>query len=62
MEKKLSLSSKNKVIAGVCGGIAEYFKVDPTLVRIILALLTLMTYGGPIVLYIVCWAVMPLNE
>ena len=62
MDKRLCLSSKNKIIAGVCGGIAEYFRVDPTLVRIIFALLTLMTYGGPIVLYIVCWAVMPMGE
>jgi len=62
MEKKLCLSTRNKIIAGVCGGVAEYFKVDPTLIRIIFALVTLMTYGSPIVLYIVCWAVMPSGE
>ena len=62
MERKLSLSSRNKVIAGVCGGIAEYFKVDPTLIRIIWVLFTLMAYGSPIVLYIICWAVMPMGE
>jgi len=62
MDKKITLSSKNKIIAGVCGGIAEYFKVDPTLIRIILALVSLMTYGAPIILYIICWAIMPLSE
>ena len=62
MEKKLRLSVRNKIIAGVCGGIAEYFKVDATLIRIIWVLLTLMAYGSPIVLYIVCWAVMPSGE
>ena len=62
MDKKLYLSSKNKIIAGVCGGVAEFFKVDPTLIRIIMVLLTLMAYGSPIVLYIICWAIMPLND
>ena len=62
MDKKITLSSKNKIIAGVCGGIAEYFRVDPTLIRIILALVSLMTYGAPIILYIICWAIMPLSE
>ena len=49
-------------MAGVCGGVAEYFKVDPTLIRIIWVLVTLMTYGAPVVLYIICWAIMPLGE
>ncbi|MDR1688836.1 MAG: PspC domain-containing protein [Clostridiales bacterium] len=63
MEKKLCLSSTNKMIAGVCGGIAEYFKVDATFVRIIFAILTLLTYGAPFaIIYIICWAVMPLSE
>ena len=62
MDKKLCLSSGNKIIGGVCGGIAEYFKVDPTLIRIIWVLLTLATYGSPIILYIICWAVMPKAE
>ena len=34
MEKRLYKSNKNKVLCGVCGGIAEYFNVDPTLVRL----------------------------
>ena len=38
MEKKLYKSSKNKMIDGVCAGIAEYFNIDPTLVRIGLVL------------------------
>jgi len=62
MDRKLCLSPRNKIVAGVCGGVAEYFKVDPTLIRIIWVLVTLMTYGAPIVLYIVCWAIMPLGE
>lgn len=62
MEKKLKLSSKDKKIAGVCGGIAEYFHFDPTLVRIIWVLLILMGQGLPLIIYIVCWAVMPIDR
>jgi phage shock protein C len=50
--KKLYRSSTNKVIAGVCGGLGEYFGVDPTVVRIIFVVLGLA--GGPgLLLYIV---------
>jgi phage shock protein C len=60
--KKLQLSRTNKVFAGVCGGFAEYFNVDPTLVRIVFVLLTLVlnvVIITPIV-YVVCWALLPL--
>lgn len=60
MDKKLCLSKDNKVLAGVCGGIAEYFNVDPTLIRIIWIIVLLSTFFTMAVLYIVCWAVMPL--
>ena len=63
MDKKMCLSSTNKVLAGVCGGIAEYFNVDPTLVRIIWVLLLLTTRFLPmVILYIVCWSIMPLES
>lgn len=62
MNKKLCLSRKNKVIAGVCGGFAEYFGVDATLIRIIWVILSLATFVSlvPVIVYIICWAVMPL--
>ena len=44
MEKKLYKSNQNKMLDGVCGGIAEYFGIDPTVVRLIWALFSLM--GG----------------
>ena len=63
MDKRLYLSSSNKIIAGVCGGIAEYLKVDPTLIRIILVLFALLLKGIPVVIiYIVCWAIMPVQN
>jgi phage shock protein PspC (stress-responsive transcriptional regulator) len=50
--------SSNKMIAGVAAGVAEYFNLDPALVRLVFVLLTLA--GGPgLLLYIVLWIVMP---
>lgn len=61
-DKKLCLSTENKIIAGVCGGMAEYFNVDPTLIRIIWVLILILGHGMPVVVYVVCWAIMPLSE
>ena len=58
--KRVYRSKKNKVLAGVCGGIAEYFDVDPVLVRLLLVLLVLMGFAG-IILYLVAWLIMPEN-
>ncbi len=56
--KRLYRSRKNRQIAGVCGGIADYLAIDPTLVRLFWALFALA--GGPgLVLYIVLAAIMP---
>ncbi|AHF09156.1 MULTISPECIES: PspC domain-containing protein [Dehalobacter] len=49
--------SQNKVIAGVCSGIAEYFEIDPTIVRIIWLLAFFAGIG--ILAYLVCWVVIP---
>jgi phage shock protein C len=56
--KKLYKSRKNKVIAGVCGGIAEYLEVDPVLVRLI-AVLFFFTGGATLIAYIVGMIIMP---
>jgi len=58
--RKLTKSLSNKMVAGVCGGIAEYFDVDPTLVRVGYVLLTLLSTGFPgILVYIILAFVMP---
>ena len=44
MEKKLYRSRRNRIIGGVCGGLAEYLGMDPTVVRVIMALATFV--GG----------------
>lgn len=46
-------------LCGVCGGIAEYFAIDPTLVRIAWAVLTLVSVGVGLLGYLVCAAIMP---
>jgi len=61
MSKKLYRSKKDKKIAGVCGGIAEYFDVDPTLVRVF-TVLTLLLGGAGVVAYIIAWIVIPENS
>lgn len=58
MQKKLYKMNRGKMIDGVCGGIAEYFGLDPTLVRLAWAALTLAG-GSGIVLYIVCAIIIP---
>ena len=56
--KKLTKSSTEKRVAGVAGGIAEYFDIDPTLVRLVFVLLTIA--GGPgLPLYIILALVLP---
>lgn len=58
--RRLLLSQSDKKIAGVCGGLADYFDVDATLVRIIFIVLTVFSLGmGGVLLYLILWAVMP---
>ncbi len=60
--KKLHRSS-NRILAGVCGGIAEYFDVDPTVIRVAYAILSLFTVGFPgLLLYFVLMILMPNQE
>lgn len=59
MKKKL-YKSENKMICGVLSGFAEYFDVDPTIIRIAYAALSLFTTGFPgLLLYIICAIVIP---
>ena len=50
--------TNNRVIAGVCGGLAEYFHIDPTIIRIITFIL-IFIYGLSIWIYIILWIIMP---
>jgi phage shock protein C len=58
--RRLTLSSTDIKIAGVCAGIAEYFQIDPTIVRIIwLCILVLGGFVLPVIAYLLCWLIIP---
>ncbi|EUJ25596.1 hypothetical protein MFLO_15204 [Listeria floridensis FSL S10-1187] len=59
--RKLTKSSDQKMIAGVCGGIAEYFGIEVTWVRLIWAVISLFA-GSGIILYILAAIIMPKEE
>ena len=58
MEKKLYRSRKDEKIAGVCGGIAKYFNIDSSIIRLIWAL-AILCAGTGLLAYIVCAFVIP---
>ena len=56
--KRLYRSTKDRILGGVCAGVADYFDVDPTIVRLIWVLLTL-AWGAGLLLYIIAWIIVP---
>ena len=58
MKKQLMRSGRDKKIAGVCAGVAHYFDMDPTIVRVIWGVLA-FGYGAGIVAYIILWIITP---
>ena len=61
MNKKLYKSNTNKMICGVCGGLGEFFVIDPTIIRLIWAILGLMG-GSGIVAYLLAAVIIPNSE
>lgn len=61
MEKKLQRDSRNKVVGGVCSGLANYFDIDASLVRLLFAFMFLCASAG-FWLYIILWIVMPAGQ
>jgi len=61
MNRRLYKSATDKVIGGVAGGVAEFFDLDPTIVRVVWALLAVLTGGGLFLLYIIMWIVVPMS-
>lgn len=58
--KRLYRSRKDRVIAGVCGGLANYFGIDPTWVRLFF-ILFLFLGGSAFLVYIIMWLIIPLE-
>lgn len=59
MQKRLFKSTRNVMISGVCGGIAEYLNADPSLIRILWVVLSFASIGLGILAYIACAIILP---
>ena len=59
MNRRLYRSRNQRMLAGVCGGIAEYFNIDVTIVRLIWAILSLSTFGSGLLIYIISAIIIP---
>jgi len=57
--KKLYLSNDDRKIAGVCGGLGEYYEKDSTLIRILFMLLAFFAFGSGIIIYLAMWLIIP---
>jgi len=58
MIKRLYRNKKDKIIGGVCGGIAEYLNVDPVIIRLLWIVASLI-WGAGILAYIIAWIIIP---
>ncbi len=58
MGKILKRSRSNRMIAGVCGGLGDYFDTDPVLIRLLWGF-TILFYGTGILIYILAWIIIP---
>ncbi|MBE3592761.1 MAG: PspC domain-containing protein [Thermoanaerobacter sp.] len=58
MKKRIYRSKTNRMLGGVCGGIAEYFNVDPTIVRLIWAFAAVI-WGSGLLAYLIAWIIIP---
>jgi len=59
--KRLYRSGKNRVFGGVCGGLGDYFDVDPIIVRLVWVIFTLISFGIGILAYLIAWIIIPRN-
>jgi phage shock protein PspC (stress-responsive transcriptional regulator) len=60
--RQLRRSRNDKMVAGVCGGIARYLKVDTAVVRIGLVVATILGFGTGALVYLACWVLMPEDD
>lgn len=58
MSKRLYRSNKDKILGGVCAGIAEYFNIDPVIIRVIFVLIFLAE-GVGLMIYVILWIIVP---
>ena len=58
--KRLYRSTKERILGGVCGGLGDYFDVDPTIIRL-LWILFVLAYGMGVLAYLIAWFIIPRN-
>lgn len=61
MAKRLYRSGKERILGGVCGGIGEYLDMDPTVIRLIWIIFTLLSFGIGVIAYFIAWIIVPRN-
>ena len=57
--KRLYRSEKDRILGGVCAGLGEHLDVDPTVIRLIWAVVTVLSFGTGIIVYILAWIIIP---
>lgn len=57
--KRLVRTSNDQMVGGVCGGLARYFDIDPTLVRVVAVVALVFAFPATLVGYLLAWAIMP---
>ena len=57
--KRLYRSKKERILGGVCAGLGEHLDVDPTVIRLIWVVVTVLSFGTGIIVYILAWIIIP---
>jgi phage shock protein C len=60
--QRLYRSKNNRILGGVCAGLGEHLDVDPTVIRLIWAVVTLLSFGTGIIIYILAWIIIPEDD
>jgi len=60
--KRLYRSKKERMLGGVCAGLGEHLDIDPTVIRLILAVVTLLSFGTGTIIYILAWIIIPEDD
>ena len=60
--KRLYRSKKERMLGGVCAGLGEHFDIDPTVIRLVWAVITVLSIGTGVLVYVIAWILIPEEE
>jgi phage shock protein C len=60
--KRLYRSKNDRMLGGVCAGLGEHFDIDPTVIRLVWAVITVLSIGTGVLVYIIAWILIPEEE